>query len=927
MPDSTRTTTAPFVERHLGPDAEQIAAMCQDLECADLEALADRVVPDGIRTAAAYGLPEPVDESAALAELAAIADANQADVHSLIGCGYHACVLPPVLQRNVLENPGWYTSYTPYQAEIAQGRLECLFHFQTLICELTACTVANASLLDEATAVSEAVAMAHGIVQKGRRTRFLIDAACHPQTVEVVRTRAEAVGLDCSVGDARGWEPDADHFAVVIQYPTTDGRVENWRELAERAHAQGLLVICAADPLGLVLLEPPAAWGADIVVGSSQRFGLSPGFGGPHAGFFACDYKHRRRMPGRISGRSLDARGEPAYRQALLANLSALYAIYHGPDGLRAIAQRVHAQADALAAGLGDLGYQVADGPRFDTVMVTGTRSAQLREQAAAAGYNLRAFADGRTGISLDETVSEDDLAALLAAAGGAETAPPAGEGRVPAAEDSLPSALRRDDEPLQQPVFHRHRSETAMLRFLKRLEERDISLTRSMIPLGSCTMKLNATAEMVPITWPAFAAPHPFAPAEQTRGYARLVADLEAWLAACAGLAATSLQPNSGAQGEYAGLLTIRAWQRARGQGDRDVCLLPVSAHGTNPASAVMAGMRVVNVACDGAGNIDLEDLRRLAAAHADDLACIMVTYPSTHGVFESGIDELCRIVHAYGGQVYMDGANLNAQLGLTSPGVIGVDICHLNLHKTFAIPHGGGGPGVGPICAAEHLVPHLPGHWALADEDRPALGTIAAAPYGSACILPITWMYLRMMGAEGLRRASQVAILNANYLARHLDTCFPVLYRGESGLVAHECILDPRPLEAETGIGATDVAKRLMDYGFHAPTVSFPVPGTLMVEPTESEDRAELDRFIAAMISIRAELDEVAQGVADPEDNLLKNAPHPATVICADTWPHPYSRERAAFPLPWLRRDKYWPPVGRVDEAQGDRKLVCYG
>jgi glycine dehydrogenase len=930
-----------FAARHIGPDAPAVAAMLAELGVDSLEALVDQTVPQGIADSRPLDLPAALDEPSALGLARELAGRNRV-LRSFIGMGYHGTVLPPVIARNVLENPAWLTAYTPYQAEISQGRLEALFNFQTLITELTGLPVANASLLDEATAAAEAMLLARRSAP-ARAPRFLASPDCHPQTLAVLRTRAEPLGIE--VVEAEPGPDAGDYFGVLFQYPASLGPVRELADLAAQAHAAGALVVVAADPLALALLEAPGRWGADIAVGSTQRFGVPMGFGGPHAAYFACSEALRRAMPGRIVGVSVDAQGGPALRlalqtreqhirrekatsnictaQVLLAIIAGFYAVWHGPEGLRAIAARVHALAGRLAAGLRAAGLQVED-TRFDTVCVRGIDAAQVLEQARARGMNLRPVDAHRVAISLDETVQEAELASLLAVFGAnADTL--SREGTAAAAEnDGIPAALRRAPGFLAQPVFHRHRSETQMLRYLRELSDKDLALDRSMIPLGSCTMKLNATSELLPITWPAFADLHPYAPEDQSEGSRTLIAQLEAMLAECTGYDRVSLQPNSGAQGELAGLLAIRAWHRSRGQAQRTVCLIPESAHGTNPASAVLAGMQVVVVACDGAGNVDLADLDARLAEHSGRVAALMITYPSTHGVFEEAVGAICARVHDAGGQVYIDGANLNALVGLARPGHFGGDVSHLNLHKTFCIPHGGGGPGVGPVAVRAHLAPFLPAH-PLAGPAPGGVGPVSAAPHGSAGILPIPWMYLRMMGAAGIRRATQVALLSANVLAQRLAPHFPVLYTGRNGRVAHECILDLRPLKAQTGITAEDVAKRLMDYGFHAPTLSFPVPGTLMVEPTESEDPAELERFVEAMALIRAEIQEVADGRLPREDNPLRHAPHTATVAAADRWDHAYGRERAAFPAPGQRRRKYWPPVGRIDNVQGDRNPVC--
>jgi glycine dehydrogenase len=927
-----------FVGRHVAPREADIAAMLRAVGSTTLEELARRTVPESIRAGFGPGLPEAVDEAAVLAELRALADANRA-VKSLIGLGYHGTHTPPVILRNVLENPGWYTAYTPYQAEIAQGRLEALLTFQTMITDLTGMEIANASLLDEATAAAEAMALALSVT-KSKSMVLAVAEDLHPQTRAVLATRAAPIGVtlrDVTAGDAAAIGAAAP-FAVVLQYPGTTGALRDLTEEIAAAHAAGALAIVCADPLSLVLLRSPGAMGADVVVGSAQRFGVPMGFGGPHAAFIATRDAHKRNLPGRLVGVSQDAAGQPAMRlalqtreqhirrekatsnictaQVLLAVMAAMYAVWHGPEGLRRIARRVHAMARLVAGAAQGAGLRLRHAQFFDTVAIeAGDRADALMQAALEAGFNLRRLDATGIAIALDETVTRADLHALCAALGGAPS--PAG---------GLPPALERHGAILSAAVFNTHHSEHEMLRYLKRLEDKDVALNRSMIPLGSCTMKLNATAEMIPVTWPGFADIHPFAPADQTHGYRTLISRLERWLATATGFAAVSLQPNAGSQGEYAGLLAIRAYHHARGQAQRNVCLIPSSAHGTNPASAVMAGMSVVVVGCDADGNVDVADLTAKADRHAERLAALMITYPSTHGVFEARIREICDVVHARGGQVYMDGANMNAQVGLTSPAAIGADVCHLNLHKTFCIPHGGGGPGVGPIGVAAHLAPHLPNH-PLRPDAGPAtgFGPVSAAPFGSAAILPIPYAYIRMMGPAGLTRATQVAILNANYVAARLREHYPVLYAGQNGLVAHECILDCRAFQQSAGVSVEDIAKRLQDYGFHAPTMSWPVAGTLMVEPTESEPMAELDRFIEAMIAIRGEIRAIEDGRADRADNVLRNAPHTAAELCASEWRHAYTREQAAFPLPWVQAAKYWPPVKRVDNVWGDRNLAC--
>jgi glycine dehydrogenase len=988
--------TDTFVRRHLGPQEQEVGEMLALLGLASLEDLVRVTIPESIRLGrrlALAGLPEDreLGEHEVLQALRGLASKNQV-YRSYIGMGYHGCIVPGVIQRNVLQNPGWYTQYTPYQAEISQGRLEALLTFQTMVADLTGLPVANASLLDEATAAAEAMHMCLALAPKGprgeRNVFLVLSPSCHPQTLAVVRTRAEAIGVEVRelgalAPSAAGADGDAmaeslagedlgDVFGVLLQYPTTDGRVLDYAPLAARAHAAGALVVVAADLLALTLLRPPGEFGADVAVGSSQRFGVPLGYGGPHAAFLATREEFKRHIPGRIIGVSRDVHGSVAYRmamqtreqhirrekatsnictaQALLAVMAAMYAVYHGPAGLEAIARRVHALAAALAAGLRRLGYGTPAEPFFDTVRVElgggpFARAADLLAAAAARRINLRRLDDATVGVALDETVTEDDVTELLAIfAGPGRSAGSSGaEGAdAGAAAASLPAPHARTSPLLTHPVFHRYHTEHEMLRFLKRLESRDLSLTTSMIPLGSCTMKLNASTEMAPVTWPELANLHPYAPREQALGYQALFSTLESWLCEITGFAAASLQPNSGAQGEFAGLMTIRAYLRSlpdAGGGERDVCLIPVSAHGTNPASATMAGMKVVAVACDAAGNVELGDLEAKAAAHSDRLAAIMVTYPSTHGVFEQGIRELCDIVHRHGGQVYMDGANMNAMVGLCRPGDIGADVCHLNLHKTFCIPHGGGGPGMGPICVAPHLAPFLPGdplgtprsagsgspRDGSGEAGSAGIGPVAEAPWGSAGILPISWVYIALMGALGLTRATAIAILNANYMAARLRPHYPVLYSGPGGRVAHEFILDLRPFKASAGVESEDVAKRLMDYGFHAPTQSFPVAGTLMIEPTESESKAELDRFCDALIAIRGEIRAIEEGRADRRDNPLHGAPHTAREAVADGWSHAYGREQAVFPAPWVREHKFWPAVGRIDNVWGDRNLFC--
>jgi len=938
-PDDSLVHPDQFVRRHIGPNATETAEMLKIVGYDSLAALADAAVPKDIRLTKSLDLPQPSSEFDALRELKSIAAQNQV-FRSFIGMGYYDCIMPPVIQRNVLENPGWYTQYTPYQAEISQGRLEALLNFQTMAAELTGLDIANASMLDEATAAAEAMTMSSRL--KDGRNVFFISETCHPQTIGVVSARAKALGIEAVVGNAETFAVTDTMFGALVQYPDTFGAIHDYAPFVERAHAAGALVTVASDLLALTLIKPPGEFGADIAVGSAQRFGVPLGYGGPQAAFFATRDEFKRQMPGRIVGVSKDARGKPAMRlalgtreqhirrekatsnictaQALLANMASLYACYHGAEGLKAIAQRVHTLTEVLAAGLEKLGFTLCNCTRFDTVRVNlgDKKSADILKIAEAHRINLRAIDDKTIGISLDEATSAADVAELWQIFNG-DRPPPFSVAELGATPPS--SFVIRHSSFLQHPVFNRYHSETEMLRYIKRLESRDLSLTASMIPLGSCTMKLNAAAEIFPVSWPEFAKIHPFAPIKQTRGYQKMFEQLETWLAEITGFTGISLQPNAGSQGEYAGLLVIRAYHESRNEPNRNVCLIPTSAHGTNPASAVMAGMRVVAVACDQAGNIDVADLRAKAEAHKDSLACLMVTYPSTHGVFEETIREICDIIHAAGGQVYMDGANMNAQVGLTSPGFIGADVCHLNLHKTFCIPHGGGGPGVGPIGVAAHLVEFLPGHNVVNLGGESPIGAVSAAPWGSASILTISWMYIAMMGADGLTEATKFAILNANYISKRLEKHFPTLYKNHN-LVAHECILDLRAFKATT---AEDVAKRLMDYGFHAPTLSWPVAGTLMVEPTESESQYELDRFCDAMISIHAEMTAVENGAADAKNNLLKNAPHTADQIASDNWNRPYSREAAAFPANGLLDYKFWPPVARIDNVFGDRNPVC--
>jgi glycine dehydrogenase len=938
-----------FVQRHLGPSPSDQALMLERLGCQNLEELLQQCVPAAILLSpeeALGGLPEGCPEGEALADLQKLASENKL-LRSLIGLGYYSCPTPALLQRHVFENPAWYTAYTPYQAEIAQGRLEALLNFQTLISELTGLPIANASLLDEATAAAEAMALARGVSNRPESKRFHVQADLFPQTLAVLQTRAEPLAIELVLEDPAEMEFSSDSFGLLLQLPGASGACPNPGAVIARAKAAGALVIAVVDPLAQVLMEPVANLGVDIAVGSAQRFGVPLGFGGPHAAFFACSETYKRQIPGRLVGVSKDKEGNPALRlalqtreqhirrdkatsnictaQVLLAVLAGFYAVHHGPAGLRAQAQQVQRLTAALAKGLSQLGFELVAEPSFDTLRLVVADPASWIARAEAAGFNFLELADG-LGISLDACSDEKELEQLLNlfAAGLGLAAPPLAS-LFEACPPGVGGIGPRLKPWLQQEVFQCYRSETELLRYIQRLVAKDFSLVHGMIPLGSCTMKLNGAAELLPVSWPVFSAMHPFAPADQYRGYSRLIADLEQWLALLTGFAAVSLQPNAGSQGEYAGLLVIRAWHRSRGEGHRRVCLIPTSAHGTNPASAVMAGMQVVAVQCDSNGNIDRQDLAAKAAEHSNQLAALMVTYPSTHGVFEEGITEICSLVHGHGGQVYLDGANLNAQVGVCKPGGFGADVCHLNLHKTFCIPHGGGGPGVGPIAVAAHLAPYLPGHPLVSCGGSQAIGAIAAAPWGSASILPISWMYTRMMGGAGLRQATAVALLAANDLAERLDPHYPVLYRGANGRVAHECILDLRPLKNSAGLEVDDLAKRLMDYGFHAPTVSWPVAGTVMVEPTESESLKELDRFVEAMVAIRAEVAAIEMGQSDPQNNPLKRAPHTQAALTADQWDRPYSRQQAAFPVAGLKTNKLWPAVARIDNAYGDRNLVC--
>ncbi len=941
-----------FIRRHIGPGDEQIADMLAALGLKSLDELVDKTVPASIRSDEPLNLESAMSERMTLSYLRRMAGRNKVFI-SMIGMGYHGTVTPTVILRNVLENPGWYTSYTPYQAEVSQGRLEVLLNFQQMIMDLTGMELANASLLDEATAGAEAMAMAHR-VSKSKSNRFLVDQDCHPQTLAVIQTRARSLGIEVVVGDPYAGLGSDELFGLVLQYPGSSGEIRDMRPVVEQAHGQNALVAVAADILSLTLLTPPGELGADIVFGSAQRFGVPMGYGGPHAAFFATRDAYKRQTPGRIIGVSVDSQGRPALRmalqtreqhirrekatsnictaQVLLAMIAALYGVYHGPDGIRTIAMRVHRMTTILVAGLKRLGYEIENNHFFDTVTVRVPGQARrLAAKARESRINLRVVDNDHLGVTFDETTKRIDLEAIWRVfATKADRLLDIAELDAEV-EDRLPGDLCRTSDFMTHPVFNLYHAETEMLRYLRWLAAKDIALDRAMIPLGSCTMKLNATTEMIPITWRDFAAMHPFAPLDQTQGYQQLFEELEEMLCELTGFDAVSMQPNAGSQGEYAGLLCIRQYHESRGEGHRDICLIPSSAHGTNPASAHMAGLKVVVVGSDAKGNVDLADLKAKAEQHKDNLAALMITYPSTHGVFEEAIVKICQVIHDNGGQVYMDGANLNAELGLARPGKFGADVMHMNLHKTVCLPHGGGGPGMGPIGCGAHLAPFLPDH-PLVEGVNPAaykgertIGTISAAPWGSASILPITWAYIRMMGASGLKRATQVAILNANYIARRLAPHYPVLYSGKNGMVAHECIIDLRPIKESCGITVEDVAKRLVDYGFHAPTISFPVPDTMMIEPTESEAKRELDRLCDALISIREEIADIESGKADPQNNLLHNAPHTHNLLLAGNWPLPYTKEQAYFPLPGLREDKYWPPVARVDNAYGDRHLMC--
>ncbi|MDT3776986.1 aminomethyl-transferring glycine dehydrogenase [Nitrospira sp. MA-1] len=937
-----------FAHRHIGSSESQIQEMLGALGLSSLDALVQATVPQDIRLTQSLNLPRAQSEEEVLSELRHLSARNQI-YRSFLGMGYYDCLTPPVIGRNILENPAWYTQYTPYQAEIAQGRLEALLNFQTMVADLTALPLANASLLDEATAAAEAMSMCRALSTLHGQTFFVADD-CHPQIISVLQTRAQPLNISITVGnpDTLNFSND-ETFGILLSYPSTDGTLRSYEALVNQAHESGALVVVSTDLLALTLLVPPGEWGADIAVGSSQRFGVPLGYGGPHAAFLATKETFKRHIPGRMVGVSKDAHGQKAYRlalqtreqhirrdratsnictaQVLLANIAGMYAVYHGPEGLKNIATTVHQLTALTAEGLRRLGCQLDSNAFFDTLRVRCPHLSQAKIIANSQQnfMNLRQYADGSFGIALDEATTITDVSQLLTLFTDNESLPFSLNDLAEQLGSSIPPTLQRHSPFLTHPVFHDYHSEHELLRYMYRLQSKDLSLVHSMIPLGSCTMKLNATAEMIPVTWPEFSRLHPFAPSDQAQGYQLLFQHLEAWLAEITGFEAVSLQPNAGSQGEYAGLMVIRAYQEERGQGQRNICLIPVSAHGTNPASAVIAGLKVVPVACDNHGNIDIPDLEAKSAQYHDTLACLMVTYPSTHGVFEEGIRKVCEILHTHGGQVYLDGANMNAMVGLVRPGAIGADVCHLNLHKTFCIPHGGGGPGMGPIAVAPHLAPFLPGHPLAKVGGSKGIGPIAAAPYGSPNILPISWVFIKLMGSEGLTKATQVAILNANYMASRLIKYYPVLFTGKNGMAAHEFILDLRPFKKSAEVEVEDVAKRLMDFGFHAPTISWPVPGTLMIEPTESESKVELDRYCDALILIRQEIAEIEEGHLPRDNNPLKHAPHTIEVIAQSEWPHPYTRETAAFPAPWLRQHKFWPSVSRIDNVYGDRNLVC--
>ncbi len=940
----------PFTERHIGPDKHEVSVMLERVGAGTLDELIGSIIPGRIRLETEPDIPAALSELEFLREIREVANRNRL-CRNYIGLGYYDCAVPGVIQRNIFENPGWYTAYTPYQAEISQGRMEALLNFQTMVSDLTGMDLANASLLDEATAAAEAMAMFFHMRSRSQAkagaVRFFVAGDCFPQTVEVVKTRAEPLGIEVICGAAESFEPDEKFFGVLLQYPDGSGSVRNGKQAIARWKKAGVKTVVAADIMSLVLLEPPGQWDVDAVVGTTQRFGVPVGYGGPHAAYFATRSEYKRHIPGRIIGVSLDASGSPALRmalqtreqhikreratsnictaQVLLAVMAGMYAVYHGPGGLKGIAAHIHRCARLVAAGIRRIGFKIVHDSFFDTVMIeTGTRTDEIRALAEAAGINFR-YEGSNVLISAAETMTEEEIRAIWKVFSGVSGQPlPNGTLKVPEGPSPLESVTRRD-EILVHPVFNSYHSETRMLRYIAQLEKKDLSLNHSMIPLGSCTMKLNATSEMIPVSWNHFGRIHPFQPGDQAGGYAHIISELEAFLCEITGFSAVSLQPNSGAQGEFTGLMVIRRYFSAEGESHRNVVLIPQSAHGTNPASAIMAGMKIVIVKCDADGNIDQDDLKEKAEQHSHNLAALMVTYPSTHGVYEEGIRDVTDVIHAHGGQVYMDGANMNAQVGLTNPSIIGADVCHINLHKTFAIPHGGGGPGMGPIGVAQHLAPHLPTHPLVAVGGNDGVSAVSAAPWGSASILLISYAYIKLLGREGLTESTKIAILNANYIRKRLEEHYPILYRGRNGNVAHELILDCRSFRQRAGIDVSDIAKRLMDYGFHAPTVAFPVPGTLMVEPTESESLGELDRFCEAMIAIKSEIVEIENGKMPREDNVLVNAPHTAVEVAAGEWPHPYSRMKAAFPAPWVTTNKFWPAVKRVDNAFGDRNLVC--
>ena len=923
-----------FVDRHVGPNQEELSQMLHTIGVGSIEELIDLSIPKSIQSKEKLNVGNDISEKELIEKLKSIAEKNTI-MKTYIGMGYYNCITPPVIQRNILENPGWYTQYTPYQAEISQGRLEALINFQTMVCDLTALPIANASLLDEATAAAEAMTMTYRMSKD--RNIFLVSKHCHPQTIDVLKTRSEPLGITIQLCDDDDFIFNQNVFGSILQYPDTNGSVNNFQKITNAAHKESAYVIIATDLMSLALLKPPGELGADVALGSSQRFGVPMGYGGPHAAFFAVKENFKRFLPGRLIGVSVDSEGNQAYRmslqtreqhirrekatsnictaQVLLAIMSGMYAVYHGPKRIKEIARTIHQHTCDLATSLSKAGYEILNDTFFDTIRFLGPD--KTKEKLLKHNINIREFSDGSLGISIDETVMKKDISHLLSILNVSHELNN---------KSTLPSDLRRETSFLSHPVFNSYHSETEMLRYIHRLETKDLSLNTSMIPLGSCTMKLNATTEMIGVTWPEFASIHPFVPVNQAKGYKHLFDDLSNWLGDITGLPGVSLQPNSGAQGEYAGLMVIRAFHLSQGDSNRNVCLIPESAHGTNPASAIMCGMEVIVVKCDSKGNIDIEDLKNKAQKHQNNLAALMITYPSTHGVFESTVQKICKIIHDYKGQVYMDGANLNAMVGVSRVSDIGVDVCHINLHKTFAIPHGGGGPGMGPICAAKHLTSFLPTHNVIpCNTSSNAISAVSATPWGSAGVLPISWSYMALLGNEGMKKSTSIAILNANYMAKLLEDHFPILYRGENGFNAHEFIIDLRPIRKESGITDEDIAKRLMDYGFHAPTMSWPVPGTLMIEPTESESKNELDRFCSAMISIKKEINDVIEGKSDAKNNMLKNSPHTMETITKETWDHPYTREDAVFPAPWLREYKYWPTVGRIENAIGDRNLIC--